>query len=219
MRPEGGRLPDAAQRAERALDATRYRQLPDADWEAQRDLADGGQDAHPAPCVPQPFPMIVPGNTTSVGAFVVRQESVLVVRLTYGPTEGRYSLPGGLLDVGEEIDSAAVRETLEETGVETTCAGVIGLRVRSEGGRSQTDLMWLLEYVAGEPRSDGAENDDARFMPFDDVLARDDVEEIVQVLVRRAREGAFHVHRLYGQNLDGVDDGAPPRPEEWKLFL
>jgi 8-oxo-dGTP diphosphatase len=161
----------------------------------------------------------IPGNTTSVGAFVIRDESVLVVRLTYGPTEGRYSLPGGLLDVGEEIDSAAVRETLEETGVEATCAGVIGLRVRSEGGRSQTDLMWLLEYVSGEPRSDGDENDDACFMRFDEALARDDVEEIVQVLVQRAREGTFHVHRLRGNNTDGVDDGQQPRPEEWKLFL
>jgi 8-oxo-dGTP diphosphatase len=158
----------------------------------------------------------IPGNTTSVGALVLRDESVLVVRLTYGPTKGRYSLPGGLLDVGEEIDSAAVRETAEETGVETTCAGVIGLRVRSEHGQSQTDLIWLLEYVSGEPRADNDENDDARFMPFEEALERDDVEELVQVLVRRAMDDAFHIHRLRGNNVDGTES---PKPEEWKLFL
>ncbi len=160
----------------------------------------------------------IPGNIISVGAFVVRDESVLVVRLTYGPTEGKYSLPGGWLDVGEDIDSAAAREVEEETGVAARCLGVIGLRVRANVERSQTDLIWLLEHVSGEPRPDENEADDARYMSFDDIDGRDDVEEIVGKLVARYRAGNIQTLCLEGMNVDGADTPTPDR-EEWKLFV
>ena len=161
----------------------------------------------------------IPGNITAVGAFVVRNESVLVVRLTYGPTEGRYSLPGGWQDVGEELDTAAVREVREETGVEARCVGMIGMRTRTDRDPERTivDLMWLLEHERGEPRPSDGEADDARFMPFDEVLERDDVEEIVTWLVNRYREGSLHPFCLVGPNADETDQN-DEKPEVWKLF-
>ena len=160
----------------------------------------------------------IPGNIISVGAFVVRDESVLVVRLTYGPTAGKYSLPGGWLDVGEDIDTAAAREVAEETGVEARCLGVIGLRVRANVERSQTDLIWLLEHVSGEPRPDEQEANDARYLSFDEITTRDDVEELVSELVSRYRAGHLHTLCLEGLNVDGADTATPDR-EEWKLFV
>jgi 8-oxo-dGTP diphosphatase len=163
----------------------------------------------------QPTP---PGNIISVGAFVVRDESVLVVRLTYGPTKGKYSLPGGWLDVGEDIDTAAAREVQEETGITARCLGVIGLRVRANVERSQTDLIWLLEHVSGEPRPDEAEADDARYLSFEEIAARDDIEEIVSKLVTRYRAGDIQTLNLEGMHIDGADTPTPER-EEWKLFV
>lgn len=160
----------------------------------------------------------IPGNIISVGAFVTHADAVLVVRLTYGPTAGKYSLPGGWLDVGEDIDTAAAREVAEETGVEARSIGVIGLRVRADVERSQTDLIWLLEHVSGEPQPDENEADDARYIPFDEITARDDVEEIVTELVTRYRAGNLHTLRLEGMNIDGAQQPAPDR-EEWKLFV
>lgn len=169
----------------------------------------------PNPQSPIPTP---PGNIISVGAFVVRDDQVLVVRLTYGPTKGMYSLPGGWLDVGEDIDTAAAREVQEETGVEARCLGVIGLRVRANVERSQTDLIWLLEHVSGEPRSDEEETDDARFMSFDEVESRDDIEEIVVKMVARYRAGTLQTLCHEGMNVDGAESATPER-EEWKLFV
>jgi 8-oxo-dGTP diphosphatase len=160
----------------------------------------------------------IPGNIISVGAFVTRGESVLVVRLTYGPTAGKYSLPGGWLGVGEDIDTAAVREVREETGVEARCLGVIGLRVRADVDRSQTDLIWRLEHVSGEPEPDKNEADDARFIAIDELLARDDVEDIVTELATRYRAGNLKTHELRGLNVDGTRQSARER-EEWKLFV
>jgi ADP-ribose pyrophosphatase YjhB (NUDIX family) len=171
----------------------------------------------PPPNPESPIPTL-PGNIISVGAFVVRDESVLVVRLTYGPTAGKYSLPGGWLDVGEDIDSAAAREVAEETGVEARCLGVVGLRVRANVERSQTDLIWLLEHVSGEPRADEQETDDARYMTFDEITSRDDVEEIVGKITTRYRANQLQTLCLDGMNVDGADTPTPER-EEWKLFV
>jgi ADP-ribose pyrophosphatase YjhB (NUDIX family) len=129
----------------------------------------------------------VPGNIISVGALVLRDNAILVVRLTYGPTAGTYSLPGGWLDVGEDI----------ETGVDARCLGVIGLRVRADVERSQTDLVWLLEYVSGEPSPQAGEADDARFMPIDEIATRDDVEQIVRELAERHRTGEREAWKLF----------------------
>ncbi len=161
----------------------------------------------------------IPGNITAVGAFVVRDESVLVVRLTYGPTEGRYSLPGGWQDVGEELDTAATREVREETGVEARCIGMIGMRTRTDRDPERTivDLMWLLEYESGEPEPSDGEADEARFMPFDEVLERDDVEEIVTYLVERYRDGSLNPYCLVGRNADETDEN-DEKSEVWKLF-
>lgn len=141
------------------------------------------------------------------------------MRLTYGPTKGMYSLPGGWQDVGEHIDDAATREVREETGIEARTVGLIGLRTRTVEGRSISDLVWLLEHVSGEPVSNDKETDDARFMAFDEVEARDDIEELVQVLVNRARAGDLRPHGYVGRNVDDAPDEPEIPAEEWKLFL
>jgi ADP-ribose pyrophosphatase YjhB (NUDIX family) len=145
---------------------------------------------------------------------------VLVVRLTYGPTEGRYSLPGGWQDVGEQINTAAIREVREETQVQARRIGLTGMRTRTESDsqpqRSIVDLMWLLEHEQGEPQPDEQEADDARFMPFDEALRRDDVEDIVKYLVQRLQTGTLAPQCHVGQNADGSPVSTP---EEWKLFV
>lgn len=164
--------------------------------------------------VPRPSSPI-PGNITSVGSVVRRGESVLLVRLTYGPTKGRYSFPGGWQDVGEDLHTAAVREVREETGIEARSLGLIAVRTRTEPEHSIVDLVWLLEHVSGDPKPDDEEADDARFMPFDEAEQRDDVVELVPFIVGRLRAGELRVLREAGDNRDG----APGRdPEDWTLF-
>ena len=68
-----------------------------------------------------------PRTVTSVGAIVVQHESLLVVRLTYSPTRGQYMLPGGVVEPGETLDAAIVREVREETGIEARPLGIAGV--------------------------------------------------------------------------------------------
>src|SRR4051812_9053376 len=52
-----------------------------------------------------------------VGAVVVDAGKVLLVRRRYEPLKGRWSLPGGAVEVGEPLERAVAREILEETGL------------------------------------------------------------------------------------------------------
>lgn len=52
-----------------------------------------------------------------VGAVVVDRGRVLLVRRGREPLKGQWSLPGGLLELGESLSAGVTREVLEETGL------------------------------------------------------------------------------------------------------
>src|SRR5437899_5286089 len=56
---------------------------------------------------------------------VERDGGVLLVRLNYGPRDGRWALPGGLMENDETPEEAARRETAEETGFEVAIDGLL----------------------------------------------------------------------------------------------
>ena len=53
-----------------------------------------------------------------VGAVIVDDGKVVLVKRRYEPLAGRWSLPGGTLEVGETLKAAVVREMREETGLD-----------------------------------------------------------------------------------------------------
>ena len=53
-----------------------------------------------------------------VGILVRNEEKILLVRRENEPGKGRWSIPGGLLELGEKIQDGAKREIREETGLE-----------------------------------------------------------------------------------------------------
>jgi 8-oxo-dGTP diphosphatase len=155
-----------------------------------------------------------PRNVTAVGGVVIGPEGVLLVRMAYGPTRGRYMFPGGIVDPGETLDTAVVREVLEETRVRARVRGICGLRTRHDGPNNYTYVLFLLEPVAGVPASDGHENDDARYFTLAE-LDRPDVTDLSAYLGRLAFRGGLTVMTLSTD----VDWAAAGRDvETWKLF-
>ena len=51
-----------------------------------------------------------------VGAVVIEDGKVLLIRRGQPPLEGRWTLPGGMVELGETLEDALRREVLEETG-------------------------------------------------------------------------------------------------------
>jgi ADP-ribose pyrophosphatase YjhB (NUDIX family) len=72
-----------------------------------------------------------------VGAVIVEEGRVLLVRRGTEPLKGQWSLPGGLLELGESLTDGVIREVLEETGLMVEPVELVELldRIHREGKR------------------------------------------------------------------------------------
>ena len=52
-----------------------------------------------------------------IGAIIIEGDHVVLVKRAHPPIQGHWSIPGGVLEVGEMVREAAVREAREETGL------------------------------------------------------------------------------------------------------
>lgn len=62
-----------------------------------------------------------------IGAFIVRDGKVLLVKENHAPDKGKWNIPAGKLDYGENPSEAVIREVFEETGLEFKPMAVLGL--------------------------------------------------------------------------------------------
>jgi ADP-ribose pyrophosphatase YjhB (NUDIX family) len=100
-----------------------------------------------------------------VGAIIIANFRVLLVKRAHPPIQGQWSLPGGVLEVGEQVRDAAVREAREETGLIVEPGDLLGVYdrvLRHSDGRVQYHYVlvdFLCRAAGGElhAASDAAE--------------------------------------------------------------
>lgn len=63
----------------------------------------------------------------AVDGIVLLEGKLVAVRRRYDPFRGRYALPGGMVEYGETLEEAVVREVQEETGLETRVVSLVGV--------------------------------------------------------------------------------------------
>jgi len=98
---------------------------------------------------------------------VLRGDEALVVKKTYGGLKDKWSFPAGFVEPGETVDQAAVREVLEETGVTATVRQVAAIRSGVIRGEiSDNMVVFVMDYVSGEPRPQEGEISEAVFLPI-----------------------------------------------------
>ena len=91
-----------------------------------------------------------------VGAVIVRENRVLLIRRGHPPLLGEWSLPGGVLECGETLREATIREAREETGLVVEVDEMLGVYervIRSEDARVRYHYVlidFLCHPVAGE---------------------------------------------------------------------
>ena len=100
-----------------------------------------------------------------VGAIIIEDSRVVLVRRAHPPLQAEWSIPGGVLEVGELVREAAMREAREETGLAVEPGELLGVYdrvLRDADQRVQYHYVlidFLCRRVGGDPvaASDAAE--------------------------------------------------------------
>jgi ADP-ribose pyrophosphatase YjhB (NUDIX family) len=79
-----------------------------------------------------------------VGGVVVHESRVLLVQRGHEPLKGEWSIPGGLIDVGETLHEAVIREVKEETGLEVEPIELIELLDRIHRDDSRVRYHYVI---------------------------------------------------------------------------
>jgi ADP-ribose pyrophosphatase YjhB (NUDIX family) len=111
----------------------------------------------------------------SVNVVVVNDEgAILMIRRS---DNGNWAVPGGAIDLGESVAQAAVRETLEESGIVCEITGIVGIYsdpkhiiLYTSNGEVRQEFSIVLTACAlsGQP-TPSSESTDVRWVPVSDV--------------------------------------------------
>ncbi|HWF51975.1 MAG TPA: NUDIX domain-containing protein [Solirubrobacteraceae bacterium] len=78
------------------------------------------------------------------------QGRVILLRRGFDPGQGRWTFPGGFVDLGESVEEAARRETDEELGIAIELGRLVGVYSRAE---DRVVLVVFLARALGEPHT------------------------------------------------------------------
>ena len=118
-----------------------------------------------------------------VGAVIVEDGRLLLIRRGRGPAQGEWSVPGGRVESGEMLAEAVVRELAEETGLEGVCGELIGWveRVGEEHHHVILDFAVTLLDPDAEPVA-GDDAEEVAWVPLHDVAEVQLVEGLAEFL-------------------------------------
>ena len=124
-----------------------------------------------------------------VGAVIVQDGRVLIVKRKYDPLAGQWSIPGGAVEIGETLEGCVAREMLEETGLEIEVGPVIEVfdRItRDDVGKVRYHFV-LVDYLcwpAGGHLQAGSDVADARFVEPSDLGQYQLTTKAMEVIAR-----------------------------------
>ena len=122
-----------------------------------------------------------------VGGVVVSHGRALLVRRATEPLKGEWSVPGGVLELGEKLRDGVRREVLEETGLEVEPLQVLEVFdsiFNDEQGRTQYHYVlidYLCSVISGEACA-GSDVSEVRWVTEDELAALGLRESIERVL-------------------------------------
>jgi 8-oxo-dGTP diphosphatase len=132
-----------------------------------------------------------------VGAIIVKDGSIILVKRGHAPSLGEWSIPGGLLEVGESLRQGAEREALEETGLVVRAMELLGVFERlvpDDQKRMRFHYVlvdFLCEVVSGELQPSGDAAAARWFSPceVDGLPLPEDTAAVIRLAIAKAAQG------------------------------
>lgn len=109
-----------------------------------------------------------------VGAIIVQDGKILIVRRGSEPGKGKWSVPGGLVELGETVEQAVVREVREECGLDVEVDKLIDIvdsMTFDKNGRLKYHFIILDFFVKikGGKLRPGDDAKEALWVPLEEV--------------------------------------------------
>ena len=123
----------------------------------------------------------------AVSAAIIRDGRVLVARRARGPALGIWTMPGGVVEAGETLAEALVREIAEETAMIVEPVALAGHRevvVRDGDGRASRHFVILCfasRWIAGEPKLN-EELSNARWLKLEELASLKTTEGLAEIV-------------------------------------
>ncbi len=136
-----------------------------------------------------------------VSAVIFVDKSVLLVRRKQEPARGKWSLPGGAVELGESILEALARELQEELSIKIAVGGLVGVfdKIFHDHKKQVQYHYVLVDYwgwlVEGKP-TPASDVSEVLLVPLDE-LEEFDVDQELKETIRKA-------YRAWRKSLDSA---------------
>jgi mutator protein MutT len=113
-----------------------------------------------------------------VGAVIICNGKILLEKRKNEPGKGKWSVPGGLVELGESVEQTVIREVKEETGLEVEKPehiDVVDNIIRDESGRVKYHFV-IIDYfmkLKGGTLKAASDAEELKWVPLSDVEKHD----------------------------------------------
>jgi 8-oxo-dGTP diphosphatase len=98
-----------------------------------------------------------------VGAVILREGCILLEQRKNQPDKDKWTIPGGVVEVGERLEDAVIRETKEETGLDASnpkIMGVVQEITQDPQGKTKYHFV-IVDYQVTAPKGEPTPDSDA----------------------------------------------------------
>jgi ADP-ribose pyrophosphatase len=130
-----------------------------------------------------------------VGAIIIEDGRVLLIKRGKAPLLGEWSIPGGMLELGETLRQGAEREALEETGLVVNANDLLGVFDRIVPDATKRTLYhyvlidFLCERISGDVIAAG-DASDARWFTLAELGGLSlppDTRKVLQIAIEKSK--------------------------------
>jgi 8-oxo-dGTP diphosphatase len=109
-----------------------------------------------------------------IGIVIVKDRQIALIKRGNEPSRGKWTIPGGLVELGESVENAVIREAKEETCLEVESPqliDVVGNVDKDEKGKIKYHYViidYLVHVKSGNIKA-ASDAEELSFVPFDQV--------------------------------------------------
>jgi len=122
-----------------------------------------------------------------IGAIIIEDARVVLIKRAHPPLQAEWSIPGGVLEVGELVREAAIREAREETGLTVDPGELLGVydRVLRDANQRVQYHYVLIDFlcnVTGGELHAGCDAADAQWFTLEEIVKLPLMKDTAEVI-------------------------------------